>query len=44
MIDIHSHILSNVDDGAKSIAESIDMVKLYLDIGIKKSNSYSSLY
>ena len=36
MIDIHSHILSNVDDGAKSIAESIDMVKLYLDIGIKK--------
>lgn len=36
MIDIHSHILPNVDDGARCIEESVDMVKIYLDNGIKK--------
>lgn len=28
MIDIHSHIIPKVDDGAKTIKESIDMIKL----------------
>ena len=36
MIDIHSHILPWVDDGAKDIAMSIDMAKMYLDNGITK--------
>lgn len=36
MIDIHSHILPNVDDGAGCIEESVEMVKTYLDNGIKK--------
>ena len=27
MIDIHSHIIPNVDDGAKSIDESIKMLE-----------------
>lgn len=36
MIDIHSHILPNVDDGAKDIDESIEMAKQYIDNGINK--------
>lgn len=36
MIDIHSHILPNIDDGAKDIEESIEMAKLYLENGIQK--------
>jgi len=36
MIDIHSHILPNVDDGAENIEESIAMARIYLDNGINK--------
>ena len=36
MIDIHSHILPNVDDGAEDIEESIAMARIYLDNGIEK--------
>lgn len=36
MIDIHSHILPGVDDGAKSLENSIEMAKIYLENGIKK--------
>ncbi len=36
MIDIHSHILPNVDDGAEDMEESIAMGKICLDNGIEK--------
>ena len=36
MIDIHSHILPNVDDGSRDIFMSIEMAKLYLQNGIKR--------
>lgn len=36
MIDIHSHILPNVDDGAKDIEESLAMARIYLDNKINK--------
>lgn len=36
MIDIHSHILPGVDDGAQGIEESIKMAKLYIENGINK--------
>lgn len=36
MIDIHSHILPEVDDGSKSIKESIAMAKQYVENGIYK--------
>ena len=36
MIDIHSHILPMVDDGAEDMSMSIEMAKLYLKNGIKK--------
>lgn len=35
MIDIHSHILPRVDDGAEDMEMSIDMARMYLDSGIK---------
>jgi protein-tyrosine phosphatase len=35
MIDIHSHILAGVDDGAKSLAESVEMCRLSSDDGVK---------
>ena len=28
MIDIHSHILPGIDDGARTIKDSIDMAKV----------------
>lgn len=33
MIDIHSHILPGIDDGSRSLAESIEMLKKMEDIG-----------
>ena len=35
MIDVHSHILFGIDDGSKSIDESISIIKNYNEIGIK---------
>lgn len=34
MLDLHSHILPNVDDGAGSLEESLGMARLYVDDGI----------
>lgn len=34
MIDIHSHILPCIDDGARDIKEAIDMLKLAIDQGV----------
>ncbi len=36
MIDIHSHILPGIDDGAQGMEESIEMARLYLKNGIDK--------
>ena len=33
MIDIHSHILPNIDDGSKDIDISIEMARLYIENG-----------
>jgi protein-tyrosine phosphatase len=35
MIDLHCHILPNVDDGAKDLAESVEMAKQAVRQGIK---------
>lgn len=35
MIDIHSHILANVDDGARSLDESLEMCRLSARDGIR---------
>lgn len=34
MVDIHSHILNNIDDGSKSTAESINMLKGLYENGV----------
>ncbi len=44
MIDIHSHILPNVDDGAKDIEESLAMARIYLDNKINKVIATPPLY
>lgn len=36
MIDIHSHIIPNVDDGAKNIDITLDMLRLARESGTKK--------
>ena len=36
MVDIHTHIIPFVDDGAKSIEQSIDMIKHEISIGVKR--------
>lgn len=35
MIDFHSHIIPGIDDGAKNVAESIDMLKCSYQKGIR---------
>lgn len=34
LIDIHNHILPGLDDGAKNVGESIDLIKGFADIGV----------
>lgn len=36
MIDTHSHLLYGIDDGCKSLDESISIIKKYNEIGINK--------
>ena len=36
MIDLHTHILFNTDDGSKSIEDSISLIKEEIDNGFKK--------
>ena len=33
MIDIHNHIIYGVDDGSRSLDESLSMIKLYIEAG-----------
>lgn len=35
-IDIHSHILPGIDDGAKNISKSIELVKAFEELGISQ--------
>jgi len=35
-IDIHNHILPGIDDGAKTVEDSINLIKGFSDIGVKK--------
>ena len=35
MIDVHAHILHDVDDGAKSLSQAIEMIKLEMEQGVK---------
>ncbi len=35
-IDIHTHILPGLDDGPKSLEESVAMAQCYVDVGIRK--------
>ena len=35
-IDIHNHLLPGVDDGNKSVEQSLEMLDLYADFGVKK--------
>jgi protein-tyrosine phosphatase len=34
--DIHSHLIPNIDDGSKSIEDSINMIREFYDLGYKK--------
>ncbi|WP_394772595.1 tyrosine-protein phosphatase [Mucilaginibacter sp.] len=36
MVDMHSHILPGIDDGAQNPQESIFLIKQMMDVGIKK--------
>jgi protein-tyrosine phosphatase len=34
VIDIHSHILPGVDDGSRTLSESLDMIRMAVDTGV----------
>ena len=47
MIDIHNHILPNVDDGSKSLDMSINMMKHVFDQGVTEvvnTTHFSTLF
>ena len=35
-VDFHNHLLPEIDDGSKSIEQSLEMLKIYNDLGIEK--------
>lgn len=35
-VDIHNHILPGIDDGAKTVEDSINLIKAFSEIGIEK--------
>ena len=35
-VDIHSHLIPGIDDGVKSMEESIDMIKAFASLGFKR--------
>ena len=35
MIDIHSHLIFDVDDGSRSIEESLNIIKMMHEAGVK---------
>ena len=43
-IDIHNHLLPGVDDGSKSVNQSLEMLDLYADLGVKKIISTPHIY
>src|SRR3978361_1285840 len=36
MVDMHSHVLPGIDDGAQNAAESIILIKKMMELGIRK--------
>ncbi|MBQ6632311.1 MAG: hypothetical protein IJH55_09520, partial [Romboutsia sp.] len=36
MIDIHCHIVPNIDDGAKNLEDALEMAKIAYNEGIRK--------
>src|SRR5271156_1131109 len=35
-VDMHSHVLPGIDDGAQNVHESIVLIRKMMDLGIKK--------
>ncbi len=36
MVDMHSHVLPGIDDGAQNVGESLFLIKKMMEVGIKK--------
>lgn len=36
LVDLHSHILPNLDDGSKSMTESLEIIKIMYNLGYRK--------
>ncbi len=43
-IDIHNHVLPGIDDGSKSIKQSLEMLDLYADLGVQKMITTPHIY
>jgi protein-tyrosine phosphatase len=43
-IDIHNHILPRIDDGSKSVDQSLEMMNIYADLGIQKLITTPHIY
>ena len=43
-IDIHNHVLPGIDDGSKSVDQSLEMLNIYADLGIQKVITTPHIY
>jgi len=43
-IDIHNHSLAGIDDGSKSLDQSLEMLDLYADLGVQKVITTPHIY
>ena len=39
-IDLHSHLIPGIDDGAEDLATSIEIIKILQKLGLIKDNTY----
>ena len=42
MIDIHSHIIPKIDDGARSVEEAIELIKEAKEARVYRYNFYTT--
>jgi protein-tyrosine phosphatase len=44
LVDFHNHILPAIDDGSKSVAQSLKMLNLFMDLGIQSLIASPHIY
>ncbi len=44
VVDMHSHVLPGIDDGAQTPAESIFLIRKMMELGIKNNHCHTAAF